>query len=261
MNNILNFVFEKYEIFLLVLVRTSGIFFVSPFFGSRNVPNIMKIGLTLFLSVILTTTINADVEIGNLDITYTALIVKELMVGLIIGFISYMFFSAFYIVGQIVDMNIGIGMINVIDPQNGIQVPLMGNFYYIIAFLLLLAINGHHVIIRALVDSYNLIPIGGFQFKQDIGFFLVNILSKIFSIGFKLSTPIIAMIFLLDLMLGILVRTMPQMNVFVVGLPLKIMVGLLIVIITISIFSTVVNGVFDDMVNEIYNFLSNVVEG
>lgn len=253
MGNIFDLLFNKYELFLLILVRTSGIFFISPFFSSQNVPNTMKIGLTLLLSSILTFTLEINPEIqGSLLVV---LIIKELMVGIIIGFISYLFFSTFYVMGQIVDMNIGFGMVNVIDPQNRIQVPLMGNFYYILAFLLLLSVNGHHVIINALVDSYEYIPIGVFKFKMDIGYFILDIVSQIFTTGFKLSVPVVAIIFLLDLLLGVLVRTIPQMNVFVVGLPLKIIIGMTIILLSIPIFSAITMNSFNNIVEEIYNFL------
>lgn len=259
MENIFELLFNKYELFLLVLVRTSGIFLISPFFSSQNVPNTLKAGFSFILSILIT--IILDVNLNIYDTTFVVLLVKELMVGLIIGFISYAFFSTFYVMGQIIDMKIGFGMVNVIDPQHRIQVPLMGNFYYIIAFLILLAINGHHTIINALIDSYDYVGIGKFVFKQDTAFFLIDILSKSFITGFKLSAPIIAIIFLTDLLLGILARTIPQMNVFVVGMPLKILIGLLLIGVSLPIFYTIATGVFNDTVNEIYNFLKSFVKG
>lgn len=252
MANIIQLLLDKYEIFLIVFVRTSGIFIVSPFFSSQNMPNTVKAGLTFFISIILTLVL--DVDVNSLEINAYQLIVKELMVGITIGFICYLFFSAFYTMGQIIDMSMGFGMVNVIDPQNRIQVPLMGNFYYILAFLILLGINGHHVIIKALVDSYKFLPIGSFELNKNVALFLVELLSRIFAIGFMLSTPIIVSIFLVDLILGILVRTIPQMNVFVVGLPLKILAGLIVMIITIPIFNTIVSDLINLMSDKVYEF-------
>jgi flagellar biosynthetic protein FliR len=257
MENIFELLFNRYELFLLVLVRTSGIFIISPFFSSQNVPNILKIGLSFILSILTTLVLDINFVYTN----FVLLIFKELMIGLIIGFIGYAFFSTFYVMGQIIDMKIGFGMINVIDPQHKIQVPLMGNFYYILAFLLLLSINGHHIVIKALVDSYEFIPIGKFALNQDTTFFLINILSKSFVTGFKLSAPIIGIVFLTDLLLGILARTIPQMNVFVVGMPLKILIGLIIISVSIPIFYTIATGVFNDTVIDIYNFLKFFTEG
>lgn len=259
MGNILDLLLAKYEIFLLILIRTSGIFVVSPFFSSQNIPNILKAGFSFMLSILLT--LSLDIEPNIVETTFVVLVVKELMVGLIIGFISYAFFSTFYVMGQIIDMKIGFGMVNVIDPQHRVQVPLMGNFYYILAFLLFLTINGHHVVINGLIDSYKFISIGGFTFKLDTGFYLVDILSKSFITGFKLSAPIVGTIFLTDLLLGIMARTIPQMNVFVVGLPLKILIGLIIIGLSIPVFYSITTGLFNNTVEEIYNFLNSFVKG
>lgn len=254
MDGIVDLIFGQYQIFLLVMVRTSGIFIFSPFFSAQNIPNIMKVGLTFSISLLITATIPSVPSLTNEVLVI--IIFKELMVGLIIGFISYAFFSAFYVMGQIIDMKIGFGMVNVVDPQNKVQVPLMGNFYYILAFLLLLAFNGHHIIISGLLDSYNYIPIGEFKYTEEAVNLLVGTLSKSFEIGFKLSTPIVAIIFLTDIVLGIMSKTIPQMNVFVVGMPLKALIGLFIVMVSMPIFYNTVNKIFDLFINDIYKFIN-----
>lgn len=254
MDGILDLVFGQYQIFLLVMVRTSGIFIFSPFFSAENIPAIMKIGLSFALSLLITTTLPFIPNLANEVLLI--IIFKELMVGIIIGFICYAFFSAFYVLGQIVDMKIGFGMANVVDPQNKTQVPLTGNFYYILAFLLLLAFDGHHIVISALLDSYNFIPIGGFKYTMDTLNILIGTLSKSFEIGFKLSTPIIAIIFITDVVLGVMSKTIPQMNVFVVGMPLKVLVGLFIILISLPIFYSAASGIFNLIVDDIYKFIN-----
>ena len=175
----MNYIFEiltnKYQLFLLIFVRVSGIFIFSPLFSSQNVPNPLKLGFSFFVSILLTTTLNVD-YLSSIETNYVLLIIKELMLGLIIGYVSYAFFSAFYVLGQIVDMEIGFGMVNVIDPQNKVQVPVMGNFYYILAFLVFLMVNGHHIVIRALIESYELVPIGKFYINEGMTYKLIEIL-------------------------------------------------------------------------------------
>lgn len=254
MDSILDLIFGQYQIFLLVMIRASGIFIFSPFFSSQNIPNTMKIGLTFSISLLITSILPFVPALSNESLVL--IIFKELMVGVIIGFISYSFFSAFYVMGQIIDMNIGFGMVNVVDPQNKVQVPLMGNFYYILAFLMLLSTDGHHTIISALVDSYNFIPIGSFKYTEITMNLLVDTLAKSFELGFKLSFPIVATIFLTDIVLGIMSKTIPQMNVFVVGMPLKAILGLLIVFISMPIFYGAINGIFDFIINDIYKFIN-----
>ena len=246
-------IFGQYEIFLLVVVRISGIFIFSPFFSSQNVPTIMKIGLTFTFGFLLALSLPGGIEIA--DQSMVILIVKEFMIGLIIGFIAYAFLTSFYVLGQVIDMKIGFGMANVFDPQNKIQVPLMGNFYYIIAFLFLLMLDGHHIIIKALIDSYDFIPIGTFSYSEDVLDIIVNSLAQAFDIGFRLSFPIVAIIFLTDILLGIMAKAIPQMNVFVVGMPLKVFIGLAVILVTMPIFYSSINEIFDLIVNDIYHLL------
>ncbi|MCG4585204.1 flagellar biosynthetic protein FliR, partial [Anaerosalibacter bizertensis] len=138
-----------------------------------------------------------------------------------------------------------------------VQIPVMGNFYYILAFLLFLLTNGHHLAIKALIDSYEYIPIGELVISEATVKQLVNILAKTFSLGFKIASPIVITILLMDILLGVLSRTIPQMNVFVVGMPLKIIVGMLVIAATIPIFNVLTGYVFKDMLKEIYNFLKS----
>ena len=260
MDYIIDGIFIKYKLFLLVLVRVSGIFVLTPFFSSQNIPNTLKIGFSFILSVLISDILDVS-KINFSETSYFVLVIKELMVGLIIGFICYAFFTSFYVLGQIVDMEIGFGMVNVIDPQNRVQVPIMGNLYYILAFLIFLTMDGHHQIIKALVESYKYIPIGRFKFNQELPNQLINILSTTFKIGFRLSSPVVVAMLLSDILLGILTRVMPQMNVFVVGIPLKILIGLLIICITIPLFSKSSSNVFKEMVNEIYIFFKSFGKG
>lgn len=253
MEEMIDIILNQYQLFILIFVRVSGIFIFSPFFSSQNIPNIMKIGLSFSITLLIAIVIPIDVDIEN-QILLTV-IIKELMVGTIIGFISYVFMSAFYVLGQIVDMNIGFGMANVVDPQNKVQVPLMGNFYYILSFLFMLLINGHHKVISALIDSYNYIPIGKLIYNDNVIEMIVNALVKSFEIGFKLSLPVVAIIFLTDIVLGIMAKAIPQMNVFVIGMPLKVFIGLAIIMITIPIFYNYIVEIFNIMFNDIYRFM------
>ncbi len=249
----IDLIFKSYEVFLIVFIRTSGIFVFSPLFNSENIPNVFKVGLSLALSGLITLTLPSSIDLSNQILLI--LIFKELMVGIIIGFIAYIFFTAFYVMGQIIDMKIGFSMVSVVDPQSKIQVPLTGNLFYMLAFLLLLGINGHHVIIHSLIDSFTLIPIGTFVYSEEVFQIILKAFISSFEIGFKLSTPIIAVIFLTDIVLGVLARTIPQMNVFVVGMPLKILIGVFILMIALPIFFSGVGSIFDMIITYLDMFL------
>lgn len=251
-----------FDMFLLVLVRMTGLFVVAPVFGRRNIPAYMKIGFSFFISLILvnTTAIQPAPYDDNL-LSYALLIIKEFMVGLSTGFIAYITYTAIYIAGEIIDMQIGFGIVNVMDPISNIQVPVTSNVYFIISMLVLLSINGHHMLIRALFDSYKLLPPGSASFDADLADGLMNLFGTVFATGFKIAAPVVAAIFIADVALGTISRMVPQMNIFVIGMPLKIIVGLIILAITIPAFISVMESVFGLMDTGMQEYLKELVPG
>lgn len=259
--DLLDYILSEYQIFILVFIRMTGIFIITPIFSRSNIPNIFKVSLALIISVITFSTISQKgITIDN-DLYLIVIIIKELSIGLIIGFISYLFFISLFIAGQIIDTQIGFGMVNIFDPQHNTQVPITGNLYYILALLIFLTVDGHHWFLQAIIKSYSILPLGSITFNKEIFDQMIIIFSEIFNIGFKISSPILATVFLSNVLLGILARTMPQMNVFVVGMPLKILVGILTIFITLPIFLIALQHIFDNMSGEIFNFLQLLAKG
>ncbi|KNF08830.1 flagellar biosynthesis protein FliR [Gottschalkia purinilytica] len=259
-NTILDILMNKYQVFIFILIRTTGIFIISPIFSRNNIPNILKIGFSFIMSIILVNVVNVEQTIFN-DLEFLIVCTKELVIGLMIGFISYLFFTLFYLSGQIIDMQVGFSMVNVLDPQSNTQVPIMGNFYYMLATVIFLIVNGHHFLIEALVKSYEYVGIGTAIFNDNLLKQFIFIIGKIFIIAFKISSPILVTIILVDALLGILARTMPQMNVFIVGLPLKIIIGISIIIASLPLFFTALQHIFNNMYEEIFNFLKVIQKG
>ncbi|MGB7606540.1 MAG: flagellar biosynthetic protein FliR [Lutisporaceae bacterium] len=261
MNDILYILMDKFTVFILVLVRMSSLFVITPVFGSRNVPGYLKIAFAFFCSIILTTLLkDVTVEYVNLY-GYAGLILKELAIGVILGYTSNLVFSALYVAGQIIDTQIGFGMVNVLDPMHDTQVPLTGNFMYIISLVFFLMINGHHILLTALFKSYNVLPINSFAFNDVLFNNLLNVFFETFAIGFKISIPILAASLLTEVALGILAKTVPQMNVFVVGMPLKLGVGILTFIAMIPMLISTLNVMFDKMYGYIYLIIKSMAKG
>jgi flagellar biosynthetic protein FliR len=261
MDNISTILVDKFIILLLVFVRMSSLFVVTPVFGRREMPSYLKIGLAFFCSYIMVPLLgDVQVEYSNL-LSFAVIVGKEFLVGVIIGFVSFLVFSALYIAGQIIDMQIGFGMINVLDPTMNSQVPLTGNFIYILTTMFFLAIDGHHILLSALFKSYSVLPIDGFAFTEAMVNNMTTIFSEIFLIGFKISIPVIAAALLSEVALGILSKTVPQMNVFVVGMPLKIGIGLLTLYIMMPIFIQIMTVTFDRMYGYIYLIIRSMAKG
>ncbi|WP_422445797.1 flagellar biosynthetic protein FliR [Thermoanaerobacterium sp. DL9XJH110] len=246
--------------FLLVLFRCMGFLMLTPVFGRREFPVQARIGLAALLSFIiypLATEISYTGGLWDLAI----LAVKETTVGVAVGYITLLMFSALYVAGEIIDMQMGFGIVNVIDPQSSNQVPLMGNFYYIVTILVFLTVNGHHVLISAIIKSFEIVPLGKAIFTGNLFSAIRSSFVDMFSIGVKVSFPVVSMIFLTDLALGIIARTVPQMNVFIVGLPLKIFVGIVGMIFVFPMFIVALDVIFNGAYDNILLILRGMLKG
>ncbi len=247
------------DVFLLVFVRMTGLFVIAPIFARRNIPTGLKLGLAFFLSLILINTLpGQELENYNSIYGFMALASKEFITGVTIGYTAYLVFTAIYLAGQIIDMQIGFGMANVMDPVSNIQVPITSNFYFILGMLLFLMANGHHILIQALFQSYEFIPLGGAVFSEALINDIIRAFGNIFLIGFKISAPVVAAVLITDIVIGIASRTVPQLNIFVVGLPLKIVLGLVVITLTIPLFVSIVDVLINGMESEIFNFMRDM---
>ncbi len=207
------------------------------------------------LSIVLLPTMELNHDpMGDLSIL-TLFIIKEIIVGLIIGFVTHVIFSSLYFAGQIIDMKTGFGIVNVLDPQTSTQVPIMGNFLYIFTLVAFISMDGHLMLIKALAQSFDVVPIGNMHISEETVAEFVTMLRDTFIIGFKISAPVVAAIFLTEVALGILARTMPQMNVFMVGMPLKIIIGLFTMMIMLPVFTIIMDVIFHNTADSIYKIL------
>lgn len=234
-------------IFLLIFVRVLGFFATMPLFSYRTIPLPFKIGLSFFLALTMYYTVDSSAV--NIDQLYIFLVLKEAMVGLLIGLIAYIILSAVQIAGGFIDFQMGFAIANVVDPQTGAQSPLIGQYFYIFALLFLLSVNGHHLLIDGIFFSYEYIPLHTFIPFSDgsIPQFLIHTFNHMFLIAFQMAIPIVGCLFLVDVALGIIARTVPQLNVFVVGLPIKIFVSFVAILMFLSLYIVLVRKLFTTM--------------
>ncbi|ADL07876.1 flagellar biosynthetic protein FliR [Thermosediminibacter oceani] len=229
--------------FLLVFFRILGFFILTPVFGRREFPVQGRLGVSALIAVILYPVVNKIPLPDNLWDT-VILFIRETAVGLSIGFITFVVFSAVYICGEIIDLQMGFGIVNVIDPQTNAQIPVMGNFFYILTILIFLSINGHHVLLNALMKSYDILPLGGAGLHDSFLEGMLKSFFEMFAAGVKMSIPVVAATFLADFALGVIARTVPQMNVFIVGLPFKIIIGFIALIIALPMYVLALDVLF-----------------
>lgn len=235
--------------FLLVLTRTSGIFLISPFFGSMNVPVQLRVAVAIVLAFVIVPVIVEKTVVTapeNLWM-FGGAVLQELFIGFLIGFIAYVAFAAIQMAGKIMDMQVGFSVAQVMDPTSGQQQPLIGSFLYNLAIIYFLVVNGHHVIITALFESFNRIPIDGMIWNDTLSSFIGDLTAGVFLVGMKIAMPVTFAILITNVGMGILARTMPQMNIFVVGIPMHLMIGTFMLAMLLPFFFLFLDSVFSDM--------------
>jgi len=244
--------------FMLYFCRIASFFVVAPVFSAKNVPVQFKIGIAFFVTL-MAFTIVGNSEPIPMDALYLLSVIREILVGLVLGFIAYLFFTAVQIAGAFIDIQMGFGIANVIDPMTGASSPVLGNFKYVIATLLFLAFNGHHLLLKAIMESYEWIPLSNDLFARlysgQIAQFMVKTFSTVFSLGFQLSAPLIAAFFLTDVGLGLLARVAPQFNIFVIGMPLKVLIGFMLLILLFPGYEFIFKDLFGTMLNSMQQFI------
>lgn len=250
---------EKLQVLLLVSFRAGGLFLTAPIIAHKSVPTMVKAGFAIILAIVLipVASQNALPEIESVWLL-GLLAAKEMMVGIIIGFFFSLLFAGVRMGGGIVGFQSGLILANVFDPEAGSQVSLVAEFWALLAMLIFLAVDGHHAIISAFADSYRAIPVGAAGFSGPAGEMLIKFSAYAFTMAIKVSAPIIITLFLVSVSLGVVARTVPQMNIFIVGLPLKIGVGFLMMAVSLPIFKTIVDQTLHYLDSQVLTVLGNM---
>jgi flagellar biosynthetic protein FliR len=234
-------VVPKVQQFLLVLFRVAGILAVAPVFGQKEIPARLKAGLAFFLSVALfpIAVPGMSVKSGLLQENWGLLVIdilREAGVGVLIGYSTLLLFSAIQFGGQLVSRQMGFMMARVLDPLSGQQTSPLVMLQGMVGVLLFFAVNGHHWLLMALNRSFAVVPIGSAVFSWRIPGKLTEMVGGVFSMGIRIAAPAFVLLLLTTVILGIIARAVPQMNILVVGLPIRIGLGLIGMIITVPVF-------------------------
>lgn len=243
----MTFTIENFEFYLLILVRITGFIFTAPFFSLRNVPVRVKAGLSIFLAAILFYTVdyNSPEYIGIIG--FAALVIKEALVGAIMGFFANIAYNIIAFSGQLIDMEIGFSMVNQMDPVTNIQTTITANLYGYLILIIMIITNMHHYFLRAIIDSFQVIGIGKATFNPNMYQLMVQFMTDYFIIGFRIVLPVFASILVVNTILAILSKIAPQMNMFVIGIQVKIVVGLIVLAVVIELIPSVADFIFREM--------------
>ena len=239
--------YYNFEVFFLVLVRITSFMYTSVFFSTKGIPNLLKIGLSIMLSYVIYTTVNSDIFITESIFNYTMKIIYESIYGMALGYATYLVFISIQMAGQMIDFQIGFSIGTAYDPVTKNKVSIFGKIYYWFGFALFLAVDAHHYLILSLVKSYNIMPIGKSSINVANGLDFVYIFTNSFKVAFQIALPIIMILFLTDIIMGMLARAVPQINVFILGLPLKVLIGVTTFIILITAIASMILPVIESL--------------
>ncbi|MCX5759864.1 MAG: flagellar biosynthetic protein FliR, partial [Candidatus Hydrogenedentes bacterium] len=225
---------------------------------SANFPAIGKIGLIGLTAMLITPTLSpTHVPIPSEALPFALMGAGEFLIGLMMGFVMTLAFGSIQVAGQIMDMQTGFGMMNVFNPAMETQFPIFGFFLFIVAVLVLLVTNGHHVMLRALVSTYDQIPLGGFVLRPHLVWEVSQWGRAMFYDGVMIAAPVGAAMLVAYVVMGLVGRVVPQIQLFVVGFPVTIALSLLVVAVSMELYLNLLDGMFHDM----FQNVSTVIQG
>lgn len=245
----LSFSFLDLEYFLLILVRVSCFVFIAPFFSMNNTPAQVRIALSIFTSLLLYATLTpADAVVYDTVAEYAVIVGKEAVTGLLIGFSANICVAIVNFAGSIVDMETGLSMVTLMDPTTKQNTSITGVFYQYVLTMMLIASGMYRYLLGALADSFLLIPINGAIFKgENLVSAMAAFMGDYITIGFRICLPVFCVILMLNAVLGVLAKVAPQLNMFAVGIQLKILVGLGVLFLSARMLSGAAGMIFEEI--------------
>ena len=238
MQDIQNISFHEVIVFFIIFVRVATIVVTVPLFGYEAIPLQVKAGLSLLLSLLLFSIIDqSHLRIPLELLPFIIMVINEVLIGLVIGFVMGILFVGVRFAGTLIGLDMGFGIVNILDPMTGEQVSIIDQFKYIIAVLLFLTFDGHHFILRIMKLCYTAVPITGDNYTPAVVSEMVRMSSQIFAIGLQAGAATLAALFMSSVIMSVTARLVPQMNIFIVGYPLKIAVGFIMLFVSFPFFA------------------------
>ena len=219
--------------FILLFFRFAALFIAVPIFSHKNIPMNIKAAMAFFFTIVFYPSM-PPLEIAINLPTILLAVLSEFMLGLVVGIILLLAYNVITFAGGIISFMMGFSMASAIDPQTGVSMPIISQFLSLMGLMVLLALDLHHWVLLFIDSSLRAVPLGGFVMKEDLFHYVIHAASNMFIVGFMIAFPIIALSWLADVIFGMLMKTMPQFNLLVIGFPIKIMVAFVVLIATFA---------------------------
>lgn len=243
----MQFTVEYLEGMVLVFVRIASMMFAAPFFNSRNFPRRLKAAFAFFLTLIAINVVDYQSIQYFGGINYACLVLQESITGLLLGIASGFCLYILNFAGHMIDMEIGFSMAMEFDPTTNVQSTISANIFTQCFIMIFVVSDMHYFLIDTIYDTYQLIPVGGINLKGDLLSVMSVYIADYFIIGFRIILPIFSCILVINIVLGILAKVAPQMNMFVIGMQLKVFVGLFLLFIVMGFLPSVSDFLFEEM--------------
>jgi flagellar biosynthesis protein FliR len=239
---------NEFQVFLICLSRVAGFVGAIQVLLAGSTPAQIKVGLVFMIALVLFPVMEPSIPpVSFQPGTFMLLIVAEVLLGGMIGLVARMVFTAVEYGGTVIGYQMGFAAANLFDPQSERQLALISQFQNIFAILIFLAVDGHHVFIQVAAESYKILPPGVFNISGEAIPYLIKLSSRIFFIGIQFSAPVLAVLLLSGLILGILARVFPQLNVFLLSFPLNIGISFTVIGLTLPLVTILLRREFDNL--------------
>lgn len=256
----LPFSLEQFETYVMIFIRISAIIFSVPLFGSKECPTVAKIGLAVIIAWIVYPTVPIPAELGSMKLLQLIpALTAEIMLGIVIGFTARLFFEGIQIGGQLVGFQMGFGIVNVMDPITGANFSIIAQVQNLFATLLFIGLNMHHWFFKAIIISFEKIPLLHCYVSYPLLQWIVELSSNMFIIAVKIGAPIIAVLIFTSAVIGIIAKGVQGMNVMIVMFPLKITAGLIGIGLSMPVFIIVVRKIFSQYNDYIFKIMKLAV--
>lgn len=235
--------------YLWPMIRISAFYFAVPVIGARTVPARIRIALTLFTAMLVVPLLPNAPVISFMSLGGLLMVIKELLIGLALGFTLQIVMHVFVLAGQLIAIKLGLGFAAQNDPSSGVSVTVLSQFYLLLSTLLFLAINGHLAVINMLVNSFTTFPVGGPGLTPDDYMLIVHLFSWMFAAGLLISLPLFTSMMIVNMSFGVMGRSAPQLNILNVGFPITLMFGFILMWYSLSNFLPMFYQIIEEGLN------------
>lgn len=254
-----SFTYGDLEYFLLIFIRVLSFIFVAPFFSMSNTPRNIRITLSFFVALLLYYSVpRATIEYNTL-VGYSMIVLKEIVTGFLIGFAANLCATIVTFAGQVADMEMGLSMASLMDPATRTSSTITGVYYNYMVLLMLIISGMHRYLLKALAETFILIPVNGVALRgEHMLTAMLDFMASYIIVGFRICLPIFAVMLILNCVLGILAKVSPQLNMFAVGIQMKVLVGLSVLFVTTMMLPGAADFVYEQMKRMVVSYVEAI---